>query len=539
MNIANTIKAIMFLNSVTMQCNTGNVFNISLKGTIINANNYSVAVSTSDTTTITNLRYSRFLFDQTLLQSTQFIFIDSDIVTATNSAWGQLSLALVWTTSSNFFIGVSNIVYSSSSALNFAYDSATLSCSGSLTFTSLGFGYWNYRQRSCPATYIYYISTTGLCYTECPPYTYTVTAGMTCSPCLYSCYTCSNTTVNTNCTSCNPLDFRTLSGTSCPCMPRYYNTGVAMCAACMFTCATCSNGTACLTCPTTRSLVSGQCTCASGLYNSGTSPTCVTCSVAIPHCISCTTFASTTTCAICATGYYSSTGACLACQQFCAACSSASTCVTCVSAFTKVNGTCTCPSGLFLSTITMTCTACSTAIKGCTTCANSTNSTICMACNTANNFVLSTGTCVCSAGFYLSGSLCVACPAGCLSCTSATVCTSCNPTYIIIASSCMCDVANGYSLIGGSCQLPCSNFLPGCSTCSSTSNCTSCLTGFSQTLVLSGGQCSCPSGYVMSSTSPIDCIVCPTCCGFGFYYNTSASLCMDCSILFPTCVECT
>lgn len=110
MNTANTIKVIMFISGATMNRTTGK-FNLTVTAQFINSSFYTYSISTSGNTTITALRLSRFIFDQTLLQATSLTFVDSNIITGISTTWSQLSLTLVWKTASNFFIGFTAIAY--------------------------------------------------------------------------------------------------------------------------------------------------------------------------------------------------------------------------------------------------------------------------------------------------------------------------------------------------------------------------------------------------------------------------------------------
>jgi hypothetical protein len=136
--------------------NTGK-FNVTVWGTIDNSNIYSLYVGTSGNCTIHSMSYSRVTFDQTSLQSTQLTFIDSGVVTGYNTNWTQLSLSFPWMNSTNFMIGMTGFAYEAATAINFVYTQATLICAGSMTFNMLEFGYFNYRYRSCPAGYPYFL----------------------------------------------------------------------------------------------------------------------------------------------------------------------------------------------------------------------------------------------------------------------------------------------------------------------------------------------------------------------------------------------
>lgn len=541
MNTSGTLKIVVLINGMSMTTTSTGIYNLTIIPTIANSNNYTIMLATSNVTTISALRFSRFILDQTAVQATQTTFIDAGVLTAYNNAWVgvKLKTILPYMNISNFLVGVTTMVYNSTAAANFFYDASVLACSGGLTFYTLAFGYWSYRFRTCASPFVYYSSVTDLCYDSCPSYYYAVTVGLYCAPCYYSCFTCSSATTSTTCTSCSPLDFRTLTSATCLCNAGYFDNGVAPCVACSYSCATCANSTSCLTCSATsfRTLTSGQCPCNSGYYDNGTS-ICKTCSSLVANCAVCTT-TPTAACMSCLTGFYpSGTSSCLACSQYCKTCTSSTACTTCSTTFVVVSGVCTCMAGFVVNPTNLTCVTCSSMILGCVSCASST---VCMSCNTASRFQLSGATCTCQTGYYLSGSSCVSCPTGCTACTSATVCTSCDAPshYVQSSTSCVCDAANGYTLSGGSCQL-CSSLLSGCLTCSSSSNCTQCMTGLSQPVsLLSSGLCSCPVGYTFSATTPVDCVLCPTCCLVGSYYDAGTSSCQAYSVVYANCAACT
>jgi hypothetical protein len=388
-----------------MQCNTG-MFNITMSASFINANNYVVYASTSGNTTITSLQFARFIYDQTLLQSSLTTFIDSGLISSSNTNWTSLSLALVWKQSSNFLIGLNSIAYDSTAAIDFNYDEPSLTCTGASTFHTLTFGYWNYRYRTCPSGYPFFSAVTNLCSDSCGPYFYSDTTVAACLSCAYSCYTCSNTTTPTNCTSCNSVvNYRTLSGTTCICLPGYYDAGVATCATCGYTCATCTNSSACATCSAAnqRSLISGQCPCNANYIDNGTA-LCVSCSYALSGCTTCT---STTVCTVCNT----------------------------TANFTLNGATCACSVGYYISG--SSCLQCSASIPGCQICISSA---VCTSCNAAL-FYLNGSICSCQSGTQLSGSTCTTCTiTGCANCTSSTVCNTCNATthFQMSGSICIC-----------------------------------------------------------------------------------------------------
>ena len=385
-----------------MKCLSNGILNTTLSGQIVDVNSYSVTVGTSSSTTITAIRYSYLIVDQTL-SYTQITFADAEILTATSANWTLLTPPLP-VGPGDFLTGVTSIAYISSSAVNFTFSTAALACTGTLNFTTLVFSFFNYREFACPATYNYFSNITNLCYTVCPPYMYASSSNMTCEPCYYSCYSCSNTTASSNCTNCSLLNFRVLTGTSCLCKAGYYENGVATCLACMNTCATCTNGTECESCSAAsfRVLVGGQCLCMDNYINDVASSTCLPCSTAIANCMFCMD-GPMVTCLACSDGYYlSSSGFCSPCPLTCLTCTSAVECTSCWPTFVLSNfGVCYCEFPLFIDAVTGTCMPCNAVILGCISCSYvgaltpfSLDPPVCLVCDI--NFVMtSTGTCVC------------------------------------------------------------------------------------------------------------------------------------------------
>lgn len=191
----------VFVQGIAMQCNLGN-FDLSVSAVLVTSEIYKVTVSTSGNSTITSFAYSLFIYDETSVQASQITFVDSGVLTATASAWNQLGLSLVWMTSTNFLAGLTSIAYQSTANVDFYFTVSTMSCFGYSTFDSLSIGYWSFRNRTCPAAYPLFTVETNLCYDICPGYFYENTTTQLCFPCSYPCLTCSNTTLNTNCTSC-------------------------------------------------------------------------------------------------------------------------------------------------------------------------------------------------------------------------------------------------------------------------------------------------------------------------------------------------
>lgn len=105
-----------------------------------------------------------------------------------------------------------------SAAVNFFYDSSVLTSSGAFNFSSIQFGYWNYRVRTCPTPHNLLLQ----CNQPLLWHTTAIVSLTYCTPCYYTCYNCSSNPT-TNCTACSATDYRYLSSSgSCLCMSGYY-----------------------------------------------------------------------------------------------------------------------------------------------------------------------------------------------------------------------------------------------------------------------------------------------------------------------------
>lgn len=155
MNMSHIVKMLVYVNGINMKRNSGK-FNWTMSALFINQNNYTLALFTSGNTTISNLTYSRIIFDQTALQSTQLTYVDAGYVVALNTGWGSLSLSIPWKNTTNFMAGLNSLAYEAATAINFAYNEPTLTASGSMAFNNLTICYFNYRYRACPSGFPFF-----------------------------------------------------------------------------------------------------------------------------------------------------------------------------------------------------------------------------------------------------------------------------------------------------------------------------------------------------------------------------------------------
>lgn len=322
-----------------------------------------------------------------------------------------------------------------------------------------------------------------------------------CVPCQSPCKTCAASNPS-SCLSCYNNAF--LGNSTC-----------LQCAA-SSNCLTCSqtNTSQCLTCPFGFSLNSGNicvfgcpnnclscssasvCTmCVEG-YSPNSQGVCLPC---LSNCRGCSSQANGV-CVSCGQGFFVNTQqVCQACSSFCLTCSNIGcsqcmvgytltptfTCqpnckIPCATCSASNPSSCTsCLAGYAFVPTSNSCTAVSTCTGGCTVCPYNyvLNNQQCLQCgNTACSrcSVTNLNACTtCYDGFYLNGTTCSACPAGCSTCSNPQNCLSCSSGYTAQVQT----IATQTSCV--KCQSPCAQCIGNAQTC------TTCMAGFT----LNGWKC--------------------------------------------------
>ncbi len=119
-----------------------------------------------------------------------------------------------------------------------------------------------------------------------------------CQACNYKCKTCTNAT---QCLTCDATKFRITPASLCPCMMKYYDSGLnsETCLACHYSCYTCSKGSECQACESitnhrTYNTVTKLCRCINKFYDDGANEfclacvySCATCQTSSSYCLSC------------------------------------------------------------------------------------------------------------------------------------------------------------------------------------------------------------------------------------------------------------
>ena len=183
----------------------------------------------------------------------------------------------------------------------------------------------------------------------------------------------------------------------------------------------------------------------------------------------------------CPSGFYNSSGICIACPASCGNCFYSTTegqaqCSSCGSGKILFNGQCltTCPSGYF-STMIQNALSCSKCAPNCAECVNS--SSTCTLCQNANYTIPNcvTQTCTSTQFENLDGS-CGNCASTCGSCYggSSYECITCAGGSFMLNGQCIAACPSGYYADGSTCR----QCVQGCATCANTAYCTQCLTGY-------------------------------------------------------------
>lgn len=200
-----------------------NSFNVEAQAFISDVNTYVVVLSTDDDTLVTGFFYSILHFDETVLFETRVTYIDSDMMLGTS--WSALDLStknFVFKSSLSFFYGLGGFSYTTNVTIDFNFDEATLKTSGSTSYFYFVLSYFNIRVRYCPLLFPYFSNVSMQCWdTPTDPTMYYNPTTLEYVPCYNPCHTCDPTNISL-CLSCDPLMFRVLNGTDCPCMTGYY-----------------------------------------------------------------------------------------------------------------------------------------------------------------------------------------------------------------------------------------------------------------------------------------------------------------------------
>ena len=442
--------------------------------------------------------------------------------------------------------------------------------------------------------------TLGICH--CNSGYYVDKLQVTCLTCPKGCLTCHpDSNGNPVCDSC--YDSKNMIVTnlcSCP-TNMYLNIASTQCLACPITCQKCNNNGAdipiCTLCndPKTMVIVSNVCGCSAGWFLKNDSSSCIACpnTCAIcnndgnnnPICTLCTDiFNMVTINSICACKqnlYLTSLHLCLNCPGQCPNCKAnpdnSPFCLICINStmvYSSTNGTCTCPTGQYMSNTYNSCLLCR---AECAICINDNqNGAICLTCKDPNTYP-NGAMCSCKPNtfalinpkLYPNGTsmYCSPCPSTCTVCMNSgndtAYCTSCQDPHMIIKSgTCQCGNIFYIEQDGTTCG-ECDNT---CQTCkasvNNTSWCTSCYSGNWNSQPDTTGACTCTEGYYLAasrskclqcpgncmncSNNGLDSYICASCsdsrmvnstcqCPQPYYMSNSQSTCLTCS---STCNSC-
>lgn len=299
-------------------------------------------------------------------------------------------------------------------------------------------------------------------------------SGFQCFPCGGECQTCAGSA--TTCLSCGSGLFLKDNGCLIKCDVGFFVGPGNVCLACAANCVQCLSLTKCLS-------------CAGGFFNNAglcqaCSASCLTCAGAATTCASCAgglLLQDGTCVASCSAGYILSGLHCLSCGPGCGTCDT-NTCLACLPGYLTKHAACVsdCGTRYYQSSPT----ACDSCDSRCQTCSGSpTNCQGCMA------------------GYFLSGSSCVACSSPCLACSAPASCLSCQVGFFLNGVSCISSCPPATFASAGAC-VACSAT---CATCSG-----------------SAGTCTtCPPGKFLQDQT------CLASCAAGYWGNAAGACCPD------------
>lgn len=154
-----THKNVMLIWPQVLKMNTvaGRTFAFDWTSIWVNSTNYQIKLTLYGNTTISNLSYNRLIYDQTAIEANQTVYLDGDVLNGSSSDFSELSLSLLFTSANSFMIGLSYWNIPQTSKFDYTFDVGSFSTAGTMNFNSISLAYWNYRFRTCPTGYTYYI----------------------------------------------------------------------------------------------------------------------------------------------------------------------------------------------------------------------------------------------------------------------------------------------------------------------------------------------------------------------------------------------
>ena len=126
-------QMIIFVQTIEATTTNG-IFKFSTSVRFTNVSFYQVNLTAEGNTQIKTFIYSRMIFDQTTIQSSQTMYLDAGILLATNSNYSQLGTSFYYLNTSSFMMGLTYFSIPSTSLLNWSFDVNTISTMGTLTF---------------------------------------------------------------------------------------------------------------------------------------------------------------------------------------------------------------------------------------------------------------------------------------------------------------------------------------------------------------------------------------------------------------------
>ena len=196
-NSTHDLSLIPYISGLKISTTSGD-YKFGLIFTKNNDTNVLYNATVSGSTQVTYIVAYILIFDITLGEQTQTLFLDYQPLIGFNNTLNSFSL--VFFDKTNILVGIGQFSFTSGFSFNLIMDNLTLTVPSSGSgayFTSVSFSFWSFRERSCNAATPYYEKISNLCYDICPSGFLPVDPEKYCNPCsnyMNYCKTCSNST---------------------------------------------------------------------------------------------------------------------------------------------------------------------------------------------------------------------------------------------------------------------------------------------------------------------------------------------------------
>jgi hypothetical protein len=257
----------------------GTYYQYTLTNSSMLVSNYTLVLTVQQYQSILGIRVCTINYELLQLPAGEYF----DMLSATSSLSGTVPDSTSLLVADDFSIILGGLV-------DFTFNQSNTTVQFHITLAKASFLVQNYQ--SCQTSYFW------LRMLICPQSYYINLTNSQCVACYYSCATCNNSNLASQCLTCSSSNYRTYNNGYCLCQTNYLDiSGIASCsyAICDSTCLTCSNLDICGSCDATlhRTLVNQECPCSNRYYDDSPNLPCLACNYS---CLTCTNNTACVTC---------------------------------------------------------------------------------------------------------------------------------------------------------------------------------------------------------------------------------------------------